>query len=1189
VLVFEARPGGYVSHGRGYAFALASGGAVLHIGGHRVRMAVAGANPRSSLQALDPMPGKANYFFGATRASYDLYGRVRLRGVYPGVDVEFHGSQEYLEYDFLIAARRDPRKIQLAFDGIDGIRIDASGDLVLRAGAIEIRQPKPFAYQIVAGKKQPVGAAYWIDASNRVRFRTGAYDRNRALVIDPEIVFEQTFGGSGVTVAAGLASDSQGNLYVTGSTGSVNFPTVNPLQGQLDSAPLIVSSNGGASWSDVLVGTASVVNFIAAAPSAPLVTYAVAADGIFSSADGGFTWTATAGAGLPAPATNPLALTALAVDAQSPTTLYAATTQGPYVSTDGAATWQSISSGLPGLNVAAIAAHPTQAGTVFVAVPPSPALFRSTNFGQTWTQLPTPAPSIPNSLILDIAIGSNGTIVAASSNGPIIISADNGNTWTTGANQGATNKQALAISPANPGTVYLAVNTGVLKSSDGGQTFTSVLSVPAPEDLNQVAVDPTNPSTVYATTYGSVYRSTNAGQTWSQLTTPYSIAVSTLFVSPANGAVFVGSGIESDVFVTKWTPDGSQMLYSTYFGGAGSTMGSGIAVDAAGNAYLTGATSSPGFPTTPGAFQTKLATSQDVFVAKLNAAGSQIVYSTLLGSQSAYVSSIAVDGSGEAVIAGSTGVSVPTTTNALQIPPIGSCPVVPGALAGFTYNGAAFVTKFAASGSSLVFSTMLAGSCATYGNQIALDANGNAWVVGSTISPDFPVTKDALQPKYGGGTYDGDGYLASFSPSGTLTYATYIGGPGYDTINALAFDSSGNIYLTGESAGLSQPASAGAYQATASASCPPNLFISPNMYQPQGNGVVMKLDPTAQKVEGLTYLGAPGCLDPTSIAVDSSGEPWIAAFGGTPNNTLPIVNPVEVGGPGFISKFSADFTQLLLSTQFDSVVGLAINTQGMAYAAGNGNATETRSAYLAEVDSTPQAITIQSIMSLDASKNPATAGAIAPGELLQITGSNLGPTTPTPGIVNAGVLATSVAGVTVTFDGVAVPLLAVSAQQIELMTPFELSGKSTTTIQVQYNGGKSNAVQVPVTATELQILGVFNDDFTPNSAANPAAAGSLMSLYVGGVGNANPPSQDGQVNAPPFAPLALPVQLLWLLPDQASETLALTFANSAPATVAGIFQINFAGPPASGSASLLQVLGPNLFTGGGSFQIYVKQ
>jgi uncharacterized protein (TIGR03437 family) len=1154
-------------------------------------MAVAGANPRSFLQALDPMPGKANYIFGATRASYDLYGRVRWQGVYPGVDVEFHGNQKYLEYDFEIAPRRDPRKIQLAFDGIDGMRIDASGDLLLRAGGLEIRQPKPFAYQIVAAKKQPVDAGYWIDARNRVRFRTGVYDRNRALTIDPEIVFEQTFGGSGVTLATGLARDSQGNLYVTGSTSSVDFPTLNPVQGQLGSAPLIVSSDGGKSWSDVFLGTASQVNFIAAAPSAPLVTYAVTPSGIFGSADGGSTWTATASTGLPLPATNPLqAISALAVDAQSSTTLYAATSLGPFVSTDGAATWQPVSNGLPSLNVTAMAAHPTQAGTVFVAVSQSPNLFRSTNFGQSWTQLPTPAPFLPNEAIQAVAIGSNGTIVAASDFGPFIISADNGNTWTTGANQGATNNQALAISPANPGTVYLAVNTGVLKSADGGQTFNTVLTFPAPEPFSEVAVDPTNPANVYAVTFGLVYQSTNAGLSWSQLTTPYPIAASTLFVSPANAAVSVGSGIESDVFVTKWSPDGSQILYSTYFGGIGNSSGNAIAVDATGNAYLTGYTSAPNFPTTPGAFQTKLTTPQDVFVAKLNPEGSQIVYSTLLGGKSAFPNAIAVDGSGEALIAGNTYVSVPTTPNALPVPPIGSCGIT-GGLAGFIDAGAAFVTKFAASGGSLVFSTLLAGSCLTYGNQIAIDANGNAWVVGSTLSPDFPVTADALQPKYGGGTYDGDGYLASFSPSGTLNYATYIGGPGYDTINAIAFDSSGNIYLTGETAGLSQPASAGAYQSTASASCF-YINIGPSVYEAQGNGLVLKLDPTAHKVEGLTYVGAPGCLIPSSIAVDSSGEPWIAASRETANNTVPPVNPVEIGGPGFISKFSADFTQLLFSTQFNSVVGLAIDAQGMAYVAGStfsNPATGAYWAYIAKVDSTQQPVTIQSIVSPDSSQNPATAGGIAPGELLQITGANLGPATPAPGVVNAGVLATSVAGVEVTFDGVTVPLLAVSAQQIELMTPFALTGKLTTTIQVQYNGVKSNAVQVPVAATEVQILGVFNNDFTPNSAANPAAPGSEMCLYAAGVGNANPPSQDGHVNGPPFEPLALPVQVLWFTATGGADTLPLFFAGSAPGTVAGIFQINFAAPSASGGAELAQVLGPNAFGASGFFQIYVKQ
>ena len=162
VLAFEARNGRYVSHGPGYALSVTSGGAVLSLSGHAVRMSVAGASPKSSLGAFDRMPGKATYLLGRDfRASYDLYGRVRWRGVYSGVNVVFRGNQEHLEYDFEIGAGRDPGRIRVAFDGIDDLQIDRNGDLVLSAGAVQIHQPKPMAYQVVAGKRQPVEAAYW--------------------------------------------------------------------------------------------------------------------------------------------------------------------------------------------------------------------------------------------------------------------------------------------------------------------------------------------------------------------------------------------------------------------------------------------------------------------------------------------------------------------------------------------------------------------------------------------------------------------------------------------------------------------------------------------------------------------------------------------------------------------------------------------------------------------------------------------------------------------------------------------------------------------------------------------------------------------------------------------------------------------------------------------------------------------
>ena len=344
------------------------------------------------------MPGKANYILGSDfRASYDLFASVRWRSVYPGIDVLFRGNEQRLEYDLEIGAGRDPGRIKLTFDGIDHMRIDPNGDLVMGAGAIEIRQPKPVAYQAPeayqansGGQKQLVDVAYWIDASQHVRFRTGAYDRRRPLVIDPQIVFDQSFGGTAQNNATGFTRDAQGGLYVVGTTNSTDFPTVNPFQSQLGNGPLLVTANAGKSWSMPSLGPATSASAIAAAPSSPSVLYVATSRGVFSSANGGTTFTATPGAGLTS------AANVLAVDAGSSTTVYAGTAQGIFVSTDGAAHWSAPNLGFGPANIVAIVAHPTQSGTVFASVAEggliSNTLLRSTDFGQTWTQLTVVSP-----------------------------------------------------------------------------------------------------------------------------------------------------------------------------------------------------------------------------------------------------------------------------------------------------------------------------------------------------------------------------------------------------------------------------------------------------------------------------------------------------------------------------------------------------------------------------------------------------------------------------------------------------------------------------------------------------------------------------------------------------------------------------------------------------------------------------
>ena len=1074
----------------------------------------------------------------------------------------FKANEERLEYDFDIAAGRDPGKIKLGFEGIDGIRIASNGDLVMRAGSVETLQPKPVAYQITAaGQKQTVDVAYRIDANNHLRFQIGTYDRQRALVIDPQIVFDQSFGGSGVSSAAGLARDAQGNLYVTGITDSTDLAIVNPVQSHLATAPLLVTANAGQSWTYPSLGAARLVSAIAAAPSAPMVVYAATPVGVFKSGDGGTTWAAPANTGLVG---QPMAL---AVDASSATTIYGATSQAVFVSTDAAASWRALSNGLSGTGIATIAASPTKAGTVFASVQNPPALFRSSNFGQTWTQL-TIAPSNPLVLAINaIVFASNGTMFAANYNN-LFISTDGGNTWTAGASQGVQNSEALAIAPGTPATLYLINSAGIQKSSDGGQTFTVVLASVNFTPYGRVAVDPRNASIIYAADYNLLYRSSDAGQTWPQLSPPYSITPQALFISPADSRFFLAVFTLNNVFVTKWNVDGSQILYSTYLGGSGGDTANGIAVDENGSAYVTGATLSADFPTTSGAFQTKLNGAPNVFAAKLSPDGSQLDYSTLLGSGSA--AGIAVDVTGNAVITGLTRGNYPVTANAFQTAAGAGC-------ATSEFNaGNAFVTRIAADGKSLVYSTLLGGSCpivnipevapASYGTNLALDTSGNAWVTGATLSTDFPVTSDALQPKFGGGIYDG--FLARFNSSGGLEYATYLGGPSYDALTAIAFDASGNIYLAGESAGLSQPASPGAFQPQANANCP--VFNpGPSFPGPTGNAAVLKLDPKAHSIQGLTYLGAPLCLQPSSIAVDSAGEPWIAGGFQYYPSAPQTVNPLELGiGDGFISKFSADFTQLLFSTYFDFVEGLALDSSGLAFVAGMAaqNTAGTQPVYIAKIDSAPPAISLNSIVSYvpQSDAYPPGFSGIAAGEVIRILGSKMGPATVTPGVINSGVLATRVAGVQVTFDGVAVPLLSVSAQEIDLVAPFELASKSATTVQVVNNSVQSNAVQVAVTGALPQILGVFNEDFTPNASSNPAKAGSIMNIYVAGVGQTNPPSQDGQVNAAPLAAPNTPFQLDWNLNNGPNgQSLQITFDGAAPEEAAGIFQVNFVAPQQS--------------------------
>ncbi len=225
------------------------------------------------------------------------------------------------------------------------------------------------------------------------------------------------------------------------------------------------------------------------------------------------------------------------------------------------------------------------------------------------------------------------------------------------------------------------------------------------------------------------------------------------------GAVQLVFGGTVDAFVTKLNPTGTGLVYSTYLGGSGQDAGSGIAVDADGNAYVTGTTDSTNFPTTVGAFRTAFDGGRRAFVTKLTTGGSAFVYSTYLGAGTGF--SIAVDNLGRAYVTGEAGINFPTTAGAFQTK-FGGGRISPGDNFGFQKD--AFMTELDSTGSTLVYSTFLGGSDQDTGFGIAVDAGGNAYVTGSTASTNFPTTPGAFQTSFRGGS---DVFIAKFAATNT--------------------------------------------------------------------------------------------------------------------------------------------------------------------------------------------------------------------------------------------------------------------------------------------------------------------------------------------------------------------------------------------------------------------------------------
>ena len=362
------------------------------------------------------------------------------------------------------------------------------------------------------------------------------------------------------------------------------------------------------------------------------------------------------------------------------------------------------------------------------------------------------------------------------------------------------------------------------------------------------------------------------------------------------------------------------LSYAAFFG---STKGydniKSIAVDEAGNAYVTGSTFSDDFPTTPGVIQPAKKDQVDIFVAKLNSTGTAVIYSTYLGGQNfEEPSSIAVDKAGNAYVTGYTSSQdFPTTQKSFQA----------------AYRGGysdAVVTKLNPSGTALVYSAYLGGSDGDSGSAIALDAAGNAYVTGSTASHNLPTTEGAFQTRNKSSSiYSTDAFVAKLNSDGSsLIYSTYLGGSITDEGRHITVDAAGNAYVFGYTSSNNFPTTRNAFQTEMGAYA--SMFVS-------------KLNGAGERLMYSTFLGDSYGLQTGGIAVDREGNAYLT--GSTYTDDFPITpgafQTVQRGALDvFVTKLNARGTALIYSTYLggsdsETSGGIAVDPLGNAYVTGS--------------------------------------------------------------------------------------------------------------------------------------------------------------------------------------------------------------------------------------------------------------
>ena len=699
---------------------------------------------------------------------------------------------------------------------------------------------------------------------------------------------------SGQDSLGGLGVDAAGNTYIAGSTYSLNFPVLNAVQNHSASSGLYLitgpaSTVNGPAYTALGLNSAS---FVAVDPQNANTIYAVSNSALLKSTDGGRTFTKLA-----VPSSQVLIL---AIDPANDQILYAGTfDQGLFKSTNGGATW-------------------TPSNGALQAVQPGEFEFQS-----IWID-----PNNPNVLL-------------ASAIGNLYRSADAGANWQTILSE--TYVTSVAFNAAVPGQVYMTIGQGGAGVSiDDGQTFTNLAT---PTGFGVILPDPNHSGRLVASSPGQIYQSSDGGNTWTtaqnlnfidndlvfvadwtngflytagqsvvrittdlQTVMPVGPATTGYISSIAakNGIAYVALQGTRDVYVTKLDPSGN-IVYSTYYGGSADDVATALTVDKSGNVYVAGTTNSVDFPVTKGAY----ANSGGSFLFKLNPDGS-LGYSTYF--TGAIPETVAVDASGSAYMAGTSGGGLPVTPGAYQ----SSCGCgtfstgflttprpegVTNDLTIFTEGG--FVAKFDPAGSTLVYATYIGGS----------EEFSNTVVPAILVAPD-------------GSTYvGGETGIYHLNASGSALLGSL---PPVITPSSMALGADGSLYAAGApNLGTANPfqPTAGAFETT----LPRQTSLLP------GQGALSAIaigrwDAQLANLLSATYLAGP--YSAYGMALDSSGNVYLG--GGSGSQGLATRTPMQLGfapQTGFVSELSGDLSTLLFSSYFGdtedfTVEGLAVRDDG---------------------------------------------------------------------------------------------------------------------------------------------------------------------------------------------------------------------------------------------------------------------